>query len=149
MTEPMRFTFPLPPNLANGRMHWRTLTRKKTAYNADCDVLQLHELPPPPAQPFARATIAVTLTVGAQMDHDNAVARCKWPIDWLVTRGYLVDDKPKHLSWTGFPLQRVRRSEHGVDITLTPLLSPAPPVWRTREMSEPHTLTARAEQGGT
>ncbi len=57
-----------------------------------------------------------------QMDVDNALRRHKWILDWLKTRGYVVDDSPKHLEWVSFPEQRVKRDgNYRVELTLTPL----------------------------
>jgi hypothetical protein len=53
--------------------------------------------------------MTATLTLYNAMDHDGAVSRCKWALDWLVTRGYLVDDGPAILTWTGMPQQVVDR----------------------------------------
>jgi hypothetical protein len=57
--------------------------------------------------------------LGAMMDHDNALRRHKWPLDWLKTRRYIVDDSPAHLNWKSFPEQRVKRDgNYRIDLTL-------------------------------
>jgi hypothetical protein len=116
------FTLPLPPNMANGRGHWRTRDRTRKQYLAQCDEAQLRGLvPPPPPKPLPRALLTAHLTLGGAMDDDNAAARCKHAIDWLVTRGYLVDDRRTCLKWTGFPTQTVSRSmPSGLTLHLDP-----------------------------
>ena len=104
-------TLPLPPNMANARGHWRTRERTRKAYLAACDDLQLiGRVPAPPATPLPRALITAHMTLWNPMDDDNAKARCKHAIDWLVTRGYLVDDRRTCLTWTGDPTQTVSRT---------------------------------------
>ena len=115
----LTLTVPMPPNMANGRMHWRTKHRARTEYFAACDFRQRARLvPKPPAVPFGKAALTVTMHVGARHDVDNAMARCKWAIDWLTTRGYIADDGPDCLMWTGFPEQVVKRGD-GYKLVLT------------------------------
>jgi hypothetical protein len=104
----------MPPTLSNSSKlrsrHWRALEREKKGYRQTLDYLQLlGELPPPPATPFARATLRSTMHLGAAMDEDNAVNRHKWPIDWLRTRGYIASDRRSGLRWEGFPEQVIKR----------------------------------------
>ncbi len=124
----LKFVFPLPPNLTNGRMHWRTLYRKKTAFYAGCDELQASGLlPPPPSAPFPVVAATVVMVLGAAMDDDNCGARVKWCWDWLTTRGYLKDDRKKNLILAGYPTQRIKRDEnYRVEITVTPIDRGAP-----------------------
>ena len=117
----MTLTFPMPPNLANrasGRSHWRWLHREKKTYLAHLDALQAcRRIPPPPEVPMQRPLLSSTMHVGAKNDADNAVARHKWPIDWLATRGYIENDK--HLDWHAFPVQVVKRGvEYRLELTL-------------------------------
>ena len=121
MNEPLVFIFPLPLNLANSRMHWRTRNREKKAFYACCDNFQLWgDFPPPPREPFIRATIRATVHAWNKGDTGNVMGRMKWIEDWLVTRGYLVDDSEKHLTWEGFPKQIIDRKKKQIIITLTP-----------------------------
>jgi hypothetical protein len=114
----MRFVFPMPPNLANGRMHWRVKHKAKTDYWRILDFGQ-RLFPRLPDKPFEKATISVVLRLGHAMDDDNAMARVKWALDWLVTRGYIVDDKRKNLKWEGLPEQIVKRDGcYRLEITL-------------------------------
>lgn len=42
--------------------------------------------------------------------------------DWLKTRGYIVDDRRKCLTWAGFPEQVVARKHvYRLEITIHPL----------------------------
>jgi hypothetical protein len=119
------FRFPMPPNLANARMHWRVKNRERQAYLGLLDGLQLAgRLPAPPAAPFARAAIRSAMVVGGAMDDDNAMARHKWALDWLKTRGYIVDDRRTCLRWEDFPAQLVKRTrgvEHHIELTVRAL----------------------------
>ena len=130
----LTFTLPMPPNIANGSHgHWRARHREKVSYWADLDIVAAMcrtdgwahatdwRIPGPPAEPFARATIASTMHLGAAMDDSNAMRRHKWVEDWLKTRGYIVDDRKKCLTWTGFPEQIVKRDgNYRLVLTLTP-----------------------------
>ncbi len=119
--ETLVFRFPLPPNNGNQRGHWRTRHAAHVAFRDACDLLQAGAvLPPPPAQPWQKAVVSASFVTYNAMDVDGSVSRCKHAIDWLVTRGYLVDDKPKHLSWAGMPDQRVsHKNTPELLITLT------------------------------
>jgi len=55
------------------------------------------------------------------MDHDNLAARMKWPQDYLVKAGFIVDDDPAHLEWAGFPEQFIDRKDKRLVIELEPL----------------------------
>jgi hypothetical protein len=118
---------PLPPRLTNsakGRSrHWRALHREKRAYWEAVDLRRmLKRIPPPPAEPMEQAEVSATLYLWSPMDDDGALARMKWILDWLVRRGYLVDDSRKHLRWTALPEQVIDRKEPRVEVTLTPVL---------------------------
>jgi len=41
----------------------------------------------------------------------------KWVVDWLVKRGYLVDDSPTYLEWV-MPTQEIDRKNRRIEITL-------------------------------
>lgn len=123
MREPLTLVAPMPPNLGNSRMHWRVRHKAKHDYWDTLDALYLlHKMPWPDAAPPEKARIRVRMHLGAQMDHDNAMARLKFLIDWLVMSHYIVDDSPKALEWEGFPEQVIKRDgNYRVEITLTPL----------------------------
>lgn len=107
---------PAPPNLANSRMHWRVKHNKKVAYwrtlttlHLGAGGIQASPFPKTPRNALTKVRITAHFVLGNTMDQDNLMARCKWPIDWLKEAGYLVDDSPKHLTWTGIPTQEVSR----------------------------------------
>jgi hypothetical protein len=88
------FEVPLPDNLANGRTHWRMKAKRKTAYYEAMDLcVQLNFLPAPPVAPLVKPVAEITMRTVRAMDHDNAHARLKWVLDWLQTRGYIVNDR--------------------------------------------------------
>ena len=69
----MRITLPLPPNMANARMHWRTKNGKRQDYELRCDTY-----PNPEPEPFfGRAVIKAHLVTWSTMDTDNLMARLK------------------------------------------------------------------------
>lgn len=122
----LRLVLPLPPSLTNsgrGRSrHWRALKRERDAYWCQCDGLQAcGTVPAPPAAPMERALITVSLYVWAPMDADNAMARCKWALDWMRSRGYVADDAPRNLAWTGLPAQWLDRKAQRLEITIEPV----------------------------
>ena len=105
-----RFRLPMPPNLANARMHHMVKHRAKVEYWRHLDLLLAGKVfDAPPAQPLQKATLAITLTLGNPMDDYNAIARTKWAQDWLVSRGYVAGDSRKHLRLVGLPEQRITR----------------------------------------
>jgi hypothetical protein len=106
--EGVIFRLPLPPNMANARLHWRSKDNLRRVYLSQCnDLITQHLLPRPPAVPLACARLHVTLCVKREHDHDNAVARCKFACDFLQSAGYIESDKPKFLEWAGLPKQIV------------------------------------------
>jgi hypothetical protein len=116
----LTFRFPLPPNRANARGHWRKGYTQLKKFYAECDNrVMVKLLPTPPAEPWAKATITADLTMRNPMDDDNALSRCKWICDFLVTRGYVADDARTCLRWGGIPTQTIsRKSEPCVTVTL-------------------------------
>lgn len=123
MPRPLTLTLPMPPNLGNARMHWRVRHKAKHDYWERLELLyQARKVPWPEAVPPEKASIKVRMFLGAQMDHDNAMARLKFLIDWLVMSHYIVDDSPKALEWESFPEQIIKRDgNYRVEVTLTPL----------------------------
>lgn len=139
MSDVLRFVVPMPPNLTNngGRKttHWRQFHREKKSYLGLLDSLQgvggilgmqgghvEVRIPVPPLQPFASVSIRSVMYLGGAMDDDNAMARHKPLLDWLKTRGYLVDDRKKNIVWEGLPEQVVKRDgNYRIELTLTPL----------------------------
>lgn len=113
--------FPLPPNRANARGHWRKSYRQLQQFYATCDMLVMAKmLPKPPKEPWAKAMISAELVMRNPMDDDNALSRCKWVCDFLTTRGYLVSDARTCLRWSAIPTQTISRKDQSVvRITLT------------------------------
>ena len=117
----------MPPNIANGSHgHWASRHKAKLAYWAELDLMQgpkswtrrdpkkgdvTYQIPAPPKRPWPKATIQSVMVLGAAMDDSNAMRRHKWVEDWLVTRGYIADDRKKCLTWGGFPEQVITRKE--------------------------------------
>jgi len=116
------FYFPMPPNKANGRGHWRVEKGLRDLYFEQCDQLVTYGLlPRKPHTPFLCTSIRAELVLKSTMDFDNLMARLKFPVDWLVKRGYLLDDKPANLVWEGVPTQsKTAGSVQRVHIVLTP-----------------------------
>lgn len=114
---------PMPDNINSNksRTHWRARDRLRKEYFARLDDWQGAGLiPAPPRTPFVKATIRSLMQLGNLMDDDNAVARHKVALDWLKTRGYIMDDRRKCLKWEAFPDQIVKRNgEYSITLTLT------------------------------
>lgn len=97
----MKLTLPLPPNIANGRYHWAQKHRLKKKFYQRCDQMSL--LVPRsewPDEPHQKADVRVKLCTWGPMDRDNQFARCKWVLDWLVTRGVIQDDASRFIDLT-------------------------------------------------
>lgn len=120
----MKITAPLPPNMANSRMHWRVKLKAKKAYweslNNRAMLGQMPLSPGVSRTGWGPMRVAATLYVHNPMDDDNAMARVKWLIDWLVTNDYLPGDSRKHIEWAGIPHQVVDRKNPRVELELTP-----------------------------
>lgn len=131
--DPFVIVMPMPVNLGNARLHWRTKLESKKGYFAMCDTLaSVHNkaglptsLPyrvvPPPPVPMGRVLCSAHMVLGGPMDDDNAMARLKFALDWLVRRGYLTNDNRQWLTWAGLPAQTVSRSVPShITFTFTP-----------------------------
>lgn len=127
----MVFRLPMPPNLGNARMHWRVKLNAKHGYMRELEAIATairhgarlpagmdYHIPPAPYAPWEKASIEAHMVLGGHMDDDNAMARVKWPLDWLRHRGYIQDDRRKHLRWAGLPEQEVTRKSPPL-LTLT------------------------------
>ena len=116
----MKFVLPLPVNLANSRIHWATKHKRKLEYWAELDLLMmLKRIPPTPPEPFASVSLAHTWYLyGTPMDEGNSYNRLKWVEDWLVTRGYLVDDKSDNVHLLR-PVQYIDRKNQRLELILT------------------------------
>lgn len=120
MTE-LTVVLPLPPNLANSRMHWRVKNKARRHYLGYCELwVASNRQWTPRIDASAKRQVAFTVYLGARMDHDNALSRMKWPLDFLVSRGYLVDDSPQYCDMS-IPEQVITRdkSKQRVEITIS------------------------------
>jgi hypothetical protein len=120
------FDVPMPPHVTNrarGSSHWRRGYAEKVAYWELLDTLQnCGRILPPPRERWARVSARSTMHLGGAMDDDNALARHKPLLDWLKTRGYLVDDRKKNVRWESMPDQVVKRDgNYRIVLTLTPV----------------------------
>jgi hypothetical protein len=119
-------TLRLPMPLArqgSADAHWAFRYRNKKKYALTCDTLLVaKQVPPPPAKPYAKVRMSVVARVYNPNDDDNLMARCKWALDWLKTRGYIVDDRRKCVQWSDIPEQIIDRSGPAtLTITLEPI----------------------------
>lgn len=134
MTAPLVLFLPMPPNLGNHRMHWRTRLKQKKQYWRTLDLVASREgmrvadysIPRPPESPMTRVEVAVHMQVWNLMDDDNAMSRMKFVLDWLKNRGYIADDSRKHMRWKGMPTQDINRKSALIRLTLTPLTDEQP-----------------------
>lgn len=112
----LTFTLPLPPNLANGRMHWwdRVKGQRNWQWRALVAERRLHGRP----EPMARARVTAVFYVKQVMDDDNAVARLKWALDLLKVRRFILDDRRPHLELTGIPEQHVDHKAPRLELRL-------------------------------
>lgn len=115
----LTLVLPMPENIANARMHWRVKHKAKKDYFEMCDDRQrVGLIVAPPRLKIGRADVRSVMYLGSHMDADNAMARHKWPLDWLQSRGYIVNDK--HLTWTTLPAQFVKRDgKYRIELTIT------------------------------
>jgi hypothetical protein len=124
MVEPLVFVLPLPVNIGNSRTHWAAKFKAKKDYWTLCDLmLMAKRLPARPAKPYPRAQLTAAIHHTHDTDADNREARLKWALDWLKTRGYIVDDGDAYLERTtvcGSVLCR-KVTERRLVLTLTPL----------------------------
>jgi len=96
VSERLTLLMDAPPNLANARWHWHMKTRLKKKYWKAQDERQLVGLvEPPPSRPFERVSVHALFSLHNRMDPDNLHARLKWALDWLKSRGYIVNDSTK------------------------------------------------------
>lgn len=101
---------PLPPKLTNNSttQHWRTKQAEKREYGGYLDQLRGMNLLPAPGLLADKVYVSAVMVLRQEMDDDNALIRCsKYPLDWLKSNGYLVDDKRKHCRWHRLPEQRI------------------------------------------
>lgn len=119
-------TFPMPVNLANARLHWKDRAKLKAAWQQKAIVIEpfLRGKRPPMPLAYAEAEAVLRLDGTSLMDQDNAVARLKWCLDLLVSRGWLFDDGPAHLLLR--PVRQVLDRTRAPVITITLYDEPLP-----------------------
>ena len=118
---PLVFELPIPTNLANARLHWTAKNRLKKAWYRGADErVDAGLVPNRPVEPLTRARVQAHFCTHNRMDRDNLAARCKWILDWLVTRGYLLDDSDQVLDWQ-MPSQEIDRKNKRVVVTVEAL----------------------------
>ena len=122
MTDSATVKFPLPPNLANSRMHWAVKDRKRQAYHlaALIEVRNRQRKGELSREPYDRLLVTPRLYVRNLMDEDNAVACLKWPLDALVKAGVVADDDVAHVT-LGPVVQTIDRRDPRLELTLTPV----------------------------
>ena len=121
----IRFTLPLPPNLANARMHWAVRNKHRADYELSCFAhLMRQKVKREKAVPmysargaFGPVIIDATLYTWSPMDWDNLYARLKWAVDAIVKYGLLANDDPTHLT-LGVISQQVDRKHRRIEVTL-------------------------------
>ena len=118
-------TFPMPPNLANARMHWAAKYKRQNAWALKALALErkLHGV----HEPITRARITAVWHTYNRMDDDNAIARLKWCLDLLVRRQIIVDDKRPHCQLAGIPEQYIDRKNPRVEVTIEEVALEAAP----------------------
>lgn len=123
MYESITIVLPLPPNLNNLRLHWRTRLKAKKDYMYMCELGACQFLAPVswPVAP-EKVQISAHFVLGGRSDIDNLFGRLKFPLDFLVRSHILKDDGPKHLEWVGIPTQEVtHKKPYSLTLTLTPI----------------------------
>ena len=113
--------FGTPPDRGNAREHWRTVNKKKNLFYEECDNKQLLGLiPPPPKRPITKCKVEAHFKLHNPNDWDNLYARLKYPLDWLETRGYILDDSPRVIIEAPVVTQEVDRKNKCLSVTITP-----------------------------
>ena len=112
--RPLKLTMPMPPNRSNARWHWRTENKLKGEYYDLC-LVSVRVRRPSLVPKHTRIT--VRMFTWSPMDADNLMARLKWPVDWLVIRGYIRDDSPDALTWE-MPTQAIDRKNQRIEVEL-------------------------------
>ena len=110
----MKLVMPLPLARGNARLHWRTENRRKHEY---WDLCLATVKTKRPSVPLRRALITITLYCWNTMDEPGLWERLKWPVDWLVRRGYIEDDSPRVLTY-GPVRQAIDRRSLRIEIEL-------------------------------
>jgi hypothetical protein len=126
VSKPSRQIVIVAPMPENAQRHgksnnWRARDQIKKQYFKRLDEMQgVGLIPAPPPRPLEKATVRSIMRLGHEMDEDNALHRHKSLLDWLKTRGYIVDDRRSVLRWETLPEQVVKRDgRYSITLTLT------------------------------
>lgn len=119
----LEFTMPLPANLGNARMHWAAKHRSRNSYWEILDNRVLvGMLPKRPSTPFERVWLSGEFHHTHATDHDNRMARVKHVLDWLTSRGYIVDDSDAHVEYGPIRVVKARTmADRKLVLRLTPM----------------------------
>jgi hypothetical protein len=118
----MTFVLPVPPDVGNARGHWRGREAAKRAYWMRCAACCPPRKFPKPDKPWPRVRVQADLYLWNEMDEDNAMARLKLAVDWLVVSGYIENDRRKNIEWVGLPSQEINRKFQRLELTVEVLV---------------------------
>lgn len=124
----MKLTLPLPPSLNEmlDLAKQRNQKRKpviyaghKAAYEVHCDVWSREAGIFPPKVPLKAWKLRrAAFYVHNRRDPIELMAGLKWPVDWLVKRGFVEDDSDRELRWIPYPEQQIERKALRVELEI-------------------------------
>lgn len=110
------FELPLPVNTNSKGSHWAGRHYRRKAYWEQLDnLVTLKQNPGAPRAPWTRAEATVEMRTYRTADTDNCHARLKNVLDWLQTRGYIVNDRDLRYTLT---TRTAPRDDLGITLTL-------------------------------
>lgn len=125
----MRLVLPLPPSLNEmidlAKMRDRrgkptVYSQEKRNYGFRCDVMTRLVKVFPPREPFTKWSIEeASFYLHGFRDPVELLAGLKWPVDWLVNRGFVKNDDAKSLVATPYPYQEIDRKRLRLEIQFT------------------------------
>jgi hypothetical protein len=99
--------------------------QEKERYELECHAVTRNAGIFPPHVPWPRWELtAVEFRLHNVRDYIELQSSLKWPIDWLVSAGYVANDSPRELADVAKPVQRIERANRGVTITIVALHAP-------------------------
>lgn len=129
----MKLTLPLPPSLnemldkakkralVGNRLLPIIYNADKASYGIRCDVLTRDAGVFPPRSPLTEWRLkGAAFYVHGLRDPIELLAGLKWPVDWLVKRGFVVDDSPQYLKSIPYPEQHIDRKNQRVELEIEP-----------------------------
>jgi hypothetical protein len=91
----------------------------KSDYETKCTLCANAARKFPPREPWrAWALESVELRVHQLYDPIELLGALKWPVDWLVKRGYVANDSAEELLDYPKPVQRIERRNRGITLTI-------------------------------